>query len=233
MTNPQEHAAYQQVEFPSKDGLMITADFYRAEPQKGSLVLCHRSHCNRAEYRETAPRFVALGFTCLAIDQRSGMKIFGETNETSKRARAAGLATGYLDARIDIESAVDFAYKRNSGKPILLLGSSYSASLALLCAMNNEKIAAVLAFSPGEFLKNVSVQESIRALKKPIFVTSSKVETADATDVVRLVDKTFVTQHLPTIDGFHGSKMLWKAIPGSDEYWTAAERFLGRLGTSH
>jgi alpha-beta hydrolase superfamily lysophospholipase len=68
--------------FPSRDGLSITTDHYRARSPRGFIVLCHRSHFNRGEYEEIAPQLVARGFSCLAIDQRSGMTVLGYTNET-------------------------------------------------------------------------------------------------------------------------------------------------------
>ncbi len=123
---------FKTIHFPSKDGLRITADVYPVDQPKGLILLCHRSHCNRGEYRETAPKFNTLGFSCLAIDQRSGMKVFGVINETSALAKQKGLGTGYLDAKKDIEAAVSYAFIMNNNKPIIILGSSYSASLALL-----------------------------------------------------------------------------------------------------
>lgn len=53
---------FKKVEFKSKDGLLMAGDFYKAKEHKGLILLCHRSHCNRAEYRESAPKFVALGY---------------------------------------------------------------------------------------------------------------------------------------------------------------------------
>jgi len=120
---------FKKINFKSIDGLEMTADYYEIVYPKGLILLCHRSHCNRAEYRETEPKFNKLGYSCLAIDQRSGMKVFGEINETKNRAKEKGLLTGYLYAKQDIEAAIDYAYELNNKKPIILLGSSYSASL--------------------------------------------------------------------------------------------------------
>ena len=119
----------EKLNFKSKDGLLITADYYPVENAKGMNLLCHRSHCNRAEYRETAPKFNKLGYACLAIDQRSGMKVFGASNETKDRAKAQKLPTGYLDARPDVEAGIDYAFKLNNNRPIILLGSSYTCLL--------------------------------------------------------------------------------------------------------
>jgi len=60
------------IEFPSKDGLMITADSYEMLPGKGFILLCHQADFSRGEYTETAKRLNEMGYNCLAIDQRSG-----------------------------------------------------------------------------------------------------------------------------------------------------------------
>ncbi len=217
---------YNTIQFPSKDGLLITADIYEVTNHKGYILLCHRSHCNRAEYRETAPKLNALGYSCLAIDQRSGMKVFGETNETSALAKQKGLATGYLDTKPDIEAAVDFLFEKNNKQPVVILGSSYSAALALLIATKTNKIKAVLTFSPGEHLKGINLAEEIKSLDKPTFITSAKKEIEEASQVVRFMDSKYITQFKPEVAGFHGSKMLWKSVKGYESYWLAMEKFL-------
>jgi alpha-beta hydrolase superfamily lysophospholipase len=55
------------VEFSSRDGLTITADVYGADQPRGHVLLCHRSHFNRGEYRESAPKLAEAGYSCLAI----------------------------------------------------------------------------------------------------------------------------------------------------------------------
>ncbi len=216
----------EKVNFKSGDGLLVTADYYKVNQHKGFILLCHRSHCNRAEYRETAPKLNALGYSCLAIDQRSGMKVFGEVNETKNRAKEKGLATGYLDAKIDVESAVEYAYRLNGNNRIILLGSSYSASLALLIAAKSSKVSAVIVFSPGEYLKKTDLAEEIKNLKVPVFATSPKKEMKQVSDVLRYVDKKYVTHFKPSVDGFHGSKTLWESVKGHELYWEALKIFL-------
>lgn len=219
----------EKVNFKSKDELQITADYYKVENHKGFMVLCHRSHCNRAEYRETAPKFNKLGYSCLAIDQRSGMKIFGETNETKRRAKEQGLPTGYLDAKPDIESSIDYAYNLNDNKPIFLLGSSYSSALALLISANSEKVKSVIAFSPDEHLKKVNLAEQIKNISVPVFATSAKKEIKQVTEVLRFVDKKYITQFNPNVEGFHGSKTIWEVVIGYETYWKALEEFLLKI----
>lgn len=222
--------SFETIRFASRDGLPITADLYLAQNPRGLIVLCHRSHCNRGEYRETAPRLSRLGFTCLAIDQRSGMRVFGVVNETSLEARKNGLATGYLDASQDMEAAVDHAHTLNNHQPVILLGSSYSASLALLMATTNPKVEAVIAFSPGEYLKGVIVAEGIRGLSKPVFATGARKEIEDVATTIRLIPRQHVTLFKPQVDGFHGSKTLWASVPGHETFWNPLEQFLAKLG---
>ena len=83
---------------------------------------------------------------------------------------------------------MDFAYEMNGNNPIIILGSSYSASLALLISTETEKVKAVIALSPGEHLKGVKLAEELKSLTKPIFVTSSKNEIDEVSEVLRFVN---------------------------------------------
>ena len=215
-----------KIEFESKDGLLMSADFYEVKDHKGIILLCHRSHCNRAEYRETAPKFNALGYSCLAIDQRSGMKVFGESNETKDRAKAQKLPTGYLDARPDVEAGIDYAYKLNKNTPIILLGSSYSAALSLLIAKENSKLESLIVFSPGEHLKGVKLAEEIKGINIPIFAASAKKEIEEVEEVLSNVDSKLISQFKPKEDGFHGSKILWEYVKGYEKLWDKVKLFL-------
>ena len=220
---------FETLQFKSKDGLLITADFYSVEHSKGLILLCHRSHCNRGEYKETAPKLNQLGYSCLAIDQRSGMKVFGVINETSALAKQKGLATGYLDAKQDIEAAVDYPYKLNNNAPVIILGSSYSAALALLVATETENVKAIIAFSPGEHLKGLKLAEEIKSLAKPIFVTGAKKEIDEVSEFFRCINSKNITLFRPKVDGFHGSKPLWESVKGHETFWIPLEQFLLKI----
>lgn len=218
-----------KVNFRSKDGLKVTADYYEAKNQKGFILLCHRSHFNRGEYKEIAPKLVTLGFSCLAIDQRSGMNVLGYINGTSSLAKIRKLKTGYLDAKQDIDASIDFAFKKNQSKRILAVGSSYSASILLLLSTCSEKIKALCVFSPGEYLKNVDLANSIKNISVPIFATSAKKEIPNTKKVLRFVDKKIVTCFSPKKEGAHGARALWEKSDGNEEYWKALENFLERI----
>lgn len=218
--------SFTTITFPSQDELTVTADWYPAPKPRNCILLCHRSHFNRGEYREIAPRLVELDFSCLAIDQRSGMNVLGTINETSTLAKKRKLPTGYLDARPDIEAAIDVVYKKNNRQPIILLGSSYSASLALLISKGNKKIKAVATFSPGEYLKGIKLAEKLKDFNHPLFVTAANKEMTEVDHLIHEIPKRLVTRFKPKAEGAHGARTLWKKTEGNEEYWKALEKFL-------
>lgn len=167
-----------------------------------------------------------MGFNCLAIDQRSGGAINGITNETKVRATAAGKPTGFNDSKQDIVSAVNWA-KNYYSKNVILWGSSYSSSLALIVAKEEANVEQVLAFSPGEYLTPTVVYTSISGLNKPAFLTSSKSEKLQTQLLLNAISSPDKVQFTPTGAGKHGSKALWTSSADNAEYWVAVKAFLG------
>lgn len=220
----------EQVEFHARDGLLVGASCYEAPERAAVVVLCHRSHFNRAEYRETAPRLRDRGMTCLALDQRSGMAAHGVRNQTYDRAKELGLPTGYASARPDIEAAVDFATVSFPDRPVIVVGSSYSASLALvIAAEETASVAAIAAFSPGECLKGIRVTDSVQTLNRPTFVTASADEMPDTHALMHNADPRCITWYEPSAQGAHGSRSLWQETPGSSGYMDALVSFLATV----
>jgi dienelactone hydrolase len=168
--------AQQTVTFTSSDGVSVTADHYVTSTQNPYLILLHQAGYSRGEYRETAPKLANLGFNCLAVDLRSGNEVNFVKNRTAQDARDKNKGTAYLDARGDIKAAIDFVAAR-SNKPIILVGSSYSASLALVEATENFKIKAVVVFSPGEYFgDDFNIKAATKQLHVPVLALSSKLE---------------------------------------------------------
>jgi hypothetical protein len=122
--------AQQTITFPSKDGLTVTADIYIMNDTLPYMVLCHQAGYSRGEYKETARKFSKFNYNCLAVDARSGAEVNEIENTTAIAATTANKSINYLDAEQDILAAIDYAYKK-SNKKVILVGSSYSASLAL------------------------------------------------------------------------------------------------------
>ncbi|MEE9348934.1 MAG: alpha/beta hydrolase [Flavobacteriaceae bacterium] len=220
---------FKTITFPSKDGLKITADLYQVKKQKGFFLLCHQAGFSRGEYVETAKKLNKLGYSAMAIDQRSGKEVKHIINETAKRAAAKKLSNSYLDAKPDVISAIDYAYKLNDKQPIFLVGSSYSASLVLWLATKNSKIKAVAAFSPGEYLKGIDLAKSITDLNIPVFATSSKKEIKQVEDVLKNVISKQQTHFKPKAISIHGSRALWEGNSGNKACWDAFSKFIMSL----
>lgn len=221
----------QTVEFPSKDGIMISAHIYEVDKDAPVILLCHQARYNKYEYLDIAPKLNAKGFNCVAIDQRSGGKLRGHENITHNNAVKQNKPTEYLDAEQDIQAAVDYVYKKYN-RPIILWGSSYSSTLALYIAAENNKIAAVVSFSPGNYFagKRGSLTDKLKDFSGPMFVTSSKKE---APGITKLLQKMHLNdsqlQFIPSGEGYHGSKALWEGQKGGEEYWNAVSDFLKKI----
>lgn len=227
------HSIYAQSEiltntitFYAKDSVIITADTYFLENISPTVLLCHQAGYSRGEYLETAKKLNALGFSCMAIDQRSGNEVNGIVNQTAIDANLKQRNVGYAGAKQDVEAAIEYLYNMNGNEPIILIGSSYSASLALWIASQNKKVKTVAAFSPGEYLNGKNLAEIISPLNIPTFVTSSKRESAPVKELLRFVKSKQVTHYIPEKNGIHGSRAIWETTDGYLDYWKAFKTFL-------
>ncbi len=215
------------VTLKAADGVPVFGALYRAEHPKAQLLLFHQAGSNRAEYSSIAPRLAQQGFNVLAIDQRSGGKLFGRTNQTVAKL---GKSTSYLEASQDLETAL--AWASDQKLPVGVWGSSYSAALVfLLAAAHPADIKAVLAFSPGEYLgKPDLVQTAAAKVTAPIFATSSidAEEIASAKAILAVSPSPAKTQFIPQVGGVHGSSTLRadRNAKGSAENWAAVLAFL-------
>ena len=218
------------ITFPSKDGLPIIADWYPAQKSDAPIILlCHQARFSRGEYREIAPRLNKFGFNCLAIDQRAGDRVNKVDNETAKFANEKGLKTDYASAEQDIVAAIKYLNEKYK-KRIIIFGSSYSASLALKIAKENEGVGAVVVFSPAEYFDDKTfVASHCAGLDKPIFATSSKEHADELNDLIKDVVSKLKVQYIPQSEGETGAKMLWSEKPGNQEYWIALMSFLAKM----
>lgn len=222
--------AQETITFNSADGLAITAEIYEAKAESPYILFFHQANASRGEYKESARKFLNLGYNCLVVDLRSGDEINYVPNETAALARREGKAMGFMDSEQDIIAAIDFAYEK-SGKPVVLLGSSFSASLVLKVAKGNSKVKAVVAFSPGEFLKPYfNVQEGLSGFDKPVLAASSQREFKYMEEMFASVEKDKKTLFSPKNGpGDHGAKSLWKSCAQNQEYWFQLNIFFQRI----
>lgn len=221
------------ITFNSLDGLEITADLYALDNVDAPIILlCHQAGWSRGEYLEIAPKLNEMGYTCLALDQRSGRAINGTENETHNKAKDANLGTNYLDAEQDINAGLKYIIENfKDASKVILWGSSYSSALALKVASENETVSAVLSFSPGEYFKKLGetdhyITDAVKNLDKPVFITSAKDEHDSWEGIFKAIPSENKIGFLPNGKGKHGSRALWEQFPDHKEYWEAVTAFL-------
>ncbi|MFO1011810.1 MAG: dienelactone hydrolase family protein [Planctomycetota bacterium] len=215
------------------DGVTMTADWYsgakaRATDAKAKVVFvcCHMARSSRGEYREIAPKLAAEGWDALAIDLRSGEKSGAVVNETAKSATVAlGGSQGFQAAFGDLDFAIAWARELAPGAKVVLVGSSYTASLAVRYAsMVDGKADLVLAFSPSECLNDWTVVDSAKAVRVPVFVTcgSGARERQNAEPIANAVPGALRHSHWPTdaAKAKHGSaSLLVEDAAGRETLW--------------
>ncbi|MBI9054785.1 MAG: dienelactone hydrolase family protein [Bacteroidales bacterium] len=222
-------SAQEKVSFFADDGLKITADLYEVNPDQPYVLLFHQAGYSRGEYREITSKLIKFGYNCLAVDLRSGGEINFIQNNTALMAIQQGFSTDYLSSKRDIQAAIKWV-KERSDKQVVLFGSSFSASLCLLTAMNNDDIKAVIAFSPGEFFgPEIKVQKEIENLVIPVFAASSSREIQYLDTILSFVPSSNKTIFAPKTGGEHGSKSLWKSNSNNQEYWLALTMFFSKI----
>jgi len=221
----------EKITFPSMDELPITANLYHLNDSAPVMVLCHQAGWNKVEYVESAKTFMEMGYNCLATDQRSGGPLLEFRNETNEAAEKDSLPTDYLNAEQDIIAAVNYASNKYN-QPVILVGSSYSSTLALWVASENDNVKAVISFSPGNYFTEQKGDLALRLqnMKKPMLVTSSKNEAMDLSTLISGMELTEMQyQFEPEGEGYHGARGLWRTNEGNEEYWTAVTSFLNKI----
>jgi dienelactone hydrolase len=163
--------------------------------------------------------------------------MWGQANRT---ASELGKEVDYRAALPDLEAAL--AWPAGQGLPArsILWGSSYSAALVFLVAASHPSaVAAVMAFSPGEYLSSDhpgdehSVKDAAAQVQAPVFITCAQdsEEIAAARAIARAVPGSRAVQFVPKRGGVHGSSTLRrdKNPQGGEENWQAVEKFLAGL----
>ena len=230
---PPAHAQ-EPLQFETADGVTIYANYYPVKASSRPMILLfHQAHSNRYEYSSIAPRLVALGFSCLATDQRFGGTMFGHDNETDARmSKAAAQSHSVAGFEADLEAALAWARAKNPGRKVILWGSSYSASLVfVIAAKHPAEVAGVLAFSPGEYFQDrpTLIEDAAKQVHVPVFITSEN--SADAVaKATKIFDAVASTNrvHYSAKYAVHGSSTLLadRNPKGAAVTWQVVLKFL-------
>lgn len=212
------------------DGVRVFGDLYEG-PQGVNgpiLLMFHQAGSSAAEYEPIAARLVEEGFSCLAIDQRSGGDMYGRNRTVEENDFKTPQL--YEAAYADLVAALDWAVQKGYD-PIVVWGSSYSASLCFRLASERKEVAAVVAFSPGEYFQEKGVVAKWASqVRVPVFVASGPGEVAKVSEIFEHVTAGGSSQFVPD-KGVHGSSMLRrdKNPDGAEEAWRAVLSFLRRF----
>jgi len=218
------------VYFLAGDGLKVRGDLYLRDYKLPFIILCHQASSNRSEFYDIAPRLLNLNYNCLAVDLRAGAKTGYTENETALKAVIENRPKEMLDARTDLLAAIDFVHRVNR-HPVILFGSSYSASLCLLAARNNMQVKAVVAFSPGEYFQpRISMAEEFGRADKPVFISGTQSEFVYLQKMTIHMIPEKLTLFIPEKGkGEHGVRALTSGGTVSDEYWFALMLFFKKV----
>lgn len=218
------------VTFLAEDGLVITADQYVSAPDNPYILLFHEQGSSRGAFQKIARRLCNMNYNCLAVDARNGESWNFVSNETAKLCRETRCPVTAADIELDMLAAIRYAVQQSS-QPVILFGSGANGSLCLKVATEQEQVKAVIALSPGEyFLPSIHIEDAIRGLKKPAFITSSQTEFPYVSRLASGVDTRYLTLFEPQLgEGGRGTSALTEANPHNSEYWFALLLFFKEL----
>lgn len=193
------------------DSIPIHTRMHRKADAKVMIFLFHQGRSNvRAEYQ----RFLThieneTEFDYIAVDLRKGGQLYGGFNRTSAEMEIDSIE--YCDVYADMVAALTFYLdKRNQTRPIVVVGSSYSAALAIKLAHEYPQINGVVAYSPssGGPMAACTPNPLFESLKTPLLLCRPKSELAISSvkSQFELAQKynheTFVSEY-----GVHGFSM--------------------------
>lgn len=169
------------------------------------VLLFHQAGSNRMEYEPIISSIHIAGFDTLTVDQRSGGDMWDFSNQTVKKL---GESTEYAQAYPDLEAALTWA-KRKKYKTVIAVGSSYSASLAIVLASNHGgDIDAVAAFSPGEYFADKNwVKTAVSNLSVPLYITGTDTEKERINTVLQWKKEQDITRYQPR-NAVHGASTM-------------------------
>jgi len=200
--------AQEAVYFLASDSTKVNAHLYFQNNRYPFIILCHEGK-NTNEYGKVAPRLLNLNYNCLSVALRND---------------------GTVNAARDIEAAIDFS-KRISNQPVILAGSTRSASLCLLSAGGNPDVKAVIALSPGEYFQpSLKISDAVKTIDKLVFASATQSEFPYLQQMFAGTELSNITLFKPEKNsGYRGSAALDDSNPASSEYWFALMMFFKKL----
>lgn len=157
-TDPADYGlAYENVEFPARDGIRLRGWFIPASSPKGTVIFCHGHAGSMDPDIKYAPWFHQAGYNVLMFDFRGHGRSDGQR-----------VSMGVLE-RLDLLGAVDYLRERGIER-VGVLGFSMGGVVAMSTAPHSEAIVAVV--SDGGFSRlERAVAAGARQRGLPAFLT--------------------------------------------------------------
>jgi pimeloyl-ACP methyl ester carboxylesterase len=202
------------VYFYSSDSTKIRGELYLRDYSLPFMILCHGESGDRSEFSDIAPRLLNLNYNCLAVDLGNS----GSHNLSVANARAS------------LQTAITYVRRFNS-MPVILFGTSWSASLCLLEASANPTVKAIVAFSPGEYFQpGIRMSEVVEKISQPVFIGGTRTEFGYLQKMVEKHSAVELTLFQPEKgNGIRGVTALCGKDITRDEYWFALMMFFKKL----
>lgn len=126
------------------DGVKLRGWWFHGTGKRGTVVFLHGVAANRESGIGIAAHFLARGFDALVYDSRA----HGESD-------GAACTYGFYEKQ-DLQRVLD----RVTAKPIILMGTSMGAAIALQAAAEDGRIAAVVAVSSFSDLRTAAIERT-------------------------------------------------------------------------
>lgn len=169
------------VTFTSEDGATLAGDLYLAGPEAPAVVLVHRLFGDRSEF---APLVELLRrgdqrYTVLAFDLR-GHGDSKEPEQDPKSKKPARRDDSKAELRADVDAAIRHVLEAGGGKApgVVLVGSSFGATLVSLVAFERARVTALALVSPGASIRGVDIYRPYSEVRNlPTFIAAAKEDT--------------------------------------------------------
>lgn len=178
-------SAEEVVRFPGADGFELEASYTASAVANAPVAIClHQYQSDKDSWKPLLPALQEAGFTTLALDQRGHGGSTKKGGETVKVEDVPHEKFGELLRRgpEDVKAALTWLRsKGHAAKQVVLFGSSYGCSVALLTHAQVPEVKALVLLSPGEEYFGVDVRAALNAWNGPLLLFSLTEDTHHAT----------------------------------------------------
>jgi alpha-beta hydrolase superfamily lysophospholipase len=156
-TRPFEAFAWEGAGTP---GVKLVGWWFHAGVPRGTLIYLHGVADNRGSSVGIAEHFVPLGFDVVAYDSRAHGESGGDE-----------CTYGYYEKQ-DLARVIDHLLMHLGRAPVVVMGTSMGAAVALQAAAQDPRIAAVIAVAPFSDLRTAAAERA------PFFASRGNIEDA-------------------------------------------------------